>query len=194
MSTGLRACTASLRERGHAVTVEFDYKAFFTNLWGALGGAATLSAYNDMTPVVDPRSGRPMHLIGLWVNHPDRQKPPFNGAYYLVRHGDGRYEWARVFDYASPVPEGQQLRACRCIAESPFPEEKGRVFYFGGYDAGGAGPKHNTGWLYRGTVRGVELPPVRRTPDATVRVEPLRYGPGTSQGHPNPRLSDLSPS
>lgn len=162
---GLEATGQILRidpAAAHAVTVEFDYKAFFTNLWGGLGGAATLSAYNDMTPVVDPRSGRTLHLIGLWVNHPDRQKPPFNGAYYLVRHGDGRYEWARVFDYASPVPKGQQLKACRCIAESPFPEEKARVFYFGGYDAGGASSKHDTAWIYRGAIRGVELPPVKK--------------------------------
>lgn len=142
----------------HAASVEFDYKGFFTNLWGSLGGAATLAAYNDMTSVVDPRDGKPLQLIGLWVNHPSNDVPPHNGSYYLIRHPDGRYEWARVFDHNNPVPSGDNLRATRCMAVSPFPEDGGRVVYFGGYDAGGAPMKHNTAWIYRGEMPAIELP------------------------------------
>lgn len=142
----------------HSVSVEFDYKSFFTNLWGSLGGAATLSAYNDMTAVADPRDGKPLHLIGLWVNHPADTTPPHNGSYYLVRHPDARYEWGRLFDYSHPVPDGKELKGMRCIVASPFAEEQGRVFYFGGYDAGGAALKHNTAWIYRGELPAIELP------------------------------------
>jgi hypothetical protein len=141
----------------HVVTVEFDYKSYFTNLWGSLGGAATLAAYNSMLPVTDPRDGRPLHLIGLWVNHPQDITPPHNGSYYLVRHPDARYEWGRIFDYVQPVPQGAELKGVRCIAASPFPEEDGRVFYFGGYDAGGQSAKHNTAWIYRGELPAIEL-------------------------------------
>jgi acetyl esterase/lipase len=157
---------------GHAVTVEFDYRSFFTNLWGALGGAATISAYNDMTPVTDSRDGKPLHLIGLWVNHPQDTTPPHNGSYYLVRHPDARYEWARVFDETQPVPAGNELKATRCIVGSPFPTEGGRVFYFCGYDAGGANTRHNTAWIYRAELPAIELMPLTGyRPE--VQIEPI---------------------
>jgi hypothetical protein len=106
--------------------------------------------------VTDPRTGTQVWLIGLWVNHPQRQTPPNNGSYYMVRHSNGTYEHGRVFDTAQPVPLGQELRATRSIAASPFAADGGRVFYFGGYDAGGNAPPgttyHNTAWIYRGRV------------------------------------------
>lgn len=108
--------------------------------------------------MVDPRDGKQLLLIGLWVNHPHDTTPPFNGSYYLVRHPDGRYEWARIFDYEHPLPEGDELKAARCIAPSPFSGEAGRVFYFGGYDAGGRLRKHNTAWIYRGEMPSIPLP------------------------------------
>ena len=144
------------------VVVEYDYGAFFTNLWGSLGGAAELSAYNNMWPVTDPATGRKLHLIGLWVNHPKRTTPPFNGSYYLVRHPDARYEWGRIFDYDDPVADGSALTATRTWAWSPFPGETNTVLYAGGFDAG-AGyvtPMHDTAWIYRAELPSAELPPM----------------------------------
>jgi hypothetical protein len=139
-----------------AETVEIDYRSYYTQLWGSLGGGAALSAYNDMPRVIDPVSGEPVWLIGLWVNHPDRYTPPNNGSYYMVRHADGRYEHGRVFDLANPVPAGVDLRATRTIVVSPFAGDAGRALYFGGFDAGGDPPPaqafHNTAWIYRGVI------------------------------------------
>jgi hypothetical protein len=146
--------------KNNEVTVEYDYKTYYTDLWGSLGGGATLGAYNDMPKVRDPLTGEEVWLIGLWVNHPERATPPNNGSYYLVRHADGSYEHGNVYDLQNPVPAGSELRATRTITASPFPEDDGKVFYFGGYDAGGTGTKHNTAWIYKGVVGGVTTPDV----------------------------------
>jgi acetyl esterase/lipase len=133
--------------------VEFDFKRYFTEEWGSLGGAATIAAYNDMTAMVNPfDTGEEVLLIGLWINHPQRSLPPYNGSRLLIRHEDGAYEVREIFDPAVPVPPGEELRGARSIALSPFPEEAGRVFYVGGFDAGGAGRKHETAWIYRGEI------------------------------------------
>ncbi len=130
--------------------VDFDFKQYFTEKWGSLGGGATIAAYNDMPSMVNPSDGREeVLLIGLWVNHPKRGDPPYNGSRLLIRHEDGSYEVREIFDPALPVPKGEELRGARSIALSPFPEEHGRVFYVGGFDAGGAGRKHETAWIYR---------------------------------------------
>ena len=142
--------------RAFAVTVEINYRSYYTQLWGSLGGGAALSAYNDMPRVIDPASGQPVWLIGLWVNHPDRYQPPNNGSYYMVRQADGRYEHGRVFDLAHPVPHGDELRATRTIVASPFAGDAAGALYFGGFDAGGNPPPgrvyHNTAWIYRGVI------------------------------------------
>ena len=62
-----------------------------------------------------------------------------------------RNDWGIIYDAAHPVPAGQRLTGCRDIEPSPFDGETGRVFYFCGYD-GGAGPSHNTAWIYRGKL------------------------------------------
>jgi len=43
------------------------------------------------------------------------------------------------------------LRSGRTVSVSPFPEERGRVVYFGGFDAA-QGPHRDTAWIYRGTL------------------------------------------
>jgi hypothetical protein len=142
--------------KAFAATVEINYRSYYTQLWGSLGGNAALSAYNDMPRIVDPASGEPVWLIGLWINHPQRTEPPNNGSYYMVRHADGRYEHGRVFDVANPVPRGNELRATRTIVASPFAGDAAGALYFGGFDAGGDLPTgrvyHNTSWIYRGAI------------------------------------------
>lgn len=139
--------------RNFEATVDFDFKASFTNLWGSLGGAATIAAYNDIPKVADPITGKPFWLIGLWVNHPDSTTPPNNGSYYLVRSDSRTYEIGNVYDPLMPVPAGDELKGNRAIVASPFPEDQGRVIFMGGYDAGGAQKRHNTAWVYRGVLR-----------------------------------------
>lgn len=41
-------------------------------------------------------------------------------------------------------------RGVRAISPSPFPEDAGAVWYFGGYDASGS-EAHDTAWIVRGS-------------------------------------------
>ena len=138
--------------RNHAVTTELDIRAHFAKAWGvAVLRGPCLSAYNNFLPVADPESGEPVHLLGLWINHPDGLGTE-NGcsAWYLVRHRDGSYAHGRVFDPKDPLPSPPRgLVAARTIEVSPFPEDKGRVLYMGGYDCASV-ESHNTAWIYRG--------------------------------------------
>lgn len=137
---------------GHSVALELDYHAYFTNLWGGLGGSALICAYNEFTPTTSPYTGEQSWLGGLFINHPENTTQPYNGAWFLVRDSDGQHTHGHVYDYVDPVPAGSLLRAVRTICPSPFPEEAGRVYYFGGFDAGGNQDWHNTAWIYRGEL------------------------------------------
>jgi len=140
----------------HQVTQDFDVRQFFQNLWGNLGGAATIAAYNNMTPVIHPVTGEKALIISLWVNHPEKKSRTELGlsSWYLVRRQSGNYEYGRVFAPENPLPSAPGgLRGTRTITVSPFPDDQGRVLYFGGYDAGGAGEKHNTAWIYQAKIQ-----------------------------------------
>jgi hypothetical protein len=66
-----------------------------------------------------------------------------------------QYEaYGTIDDPRDPVPRGAPLAGTRTIECSPFPEDQGRVFYFGGYDVAGIrGAEHNTAWIYKGTLQ-----------------------------------------
>jgi hypothetical protein len=69
---------------------------------------------------------------------------------YFIRHATGKqisYEMAEITDPSKPT-----LVAVRTIAVSPFPEDRGRAFYFGGFDINYIA-SHNTGWIYRAELR-----------------------------------------
>jgi len=136
----------------HAVTQELDVLAHFKAAFGSLKKPAIFPAYNEFTPFTHPGNGSTMHLCGIWVWPPGWDKPPTNGSWFLIRRADGSYEHQPIYDPAHPLPEGQSLGACRTITVSPFPEDRGRVLYFGGYDAGAA-KCHNTAWIYKGTLK-----------------------------------------
>jgi hypothetical protein len=128
-----------------------DVRGLLTQAWG-VAPTWLIIAYNNMLPATDPRTGRPVHLIGLGASLPSPNDTLAGAAWYLVRDGPQAYRVGRVL-----VPEDGRLglafglRAVRTIAPSPFPEEQGRVWYFGGFD-GAQGPHYNTAWIYRGTV------------------------------------------
>jgi hypothetical protein len=148
-------------ETGEVVEIELDLEEFWDRLWGD-DANFHYAAYNNMLPMINPETGRPVHFIGVWVIHP---KPwgtvERNAAYFLIRHEDGTYDWGQVRDETIPTPPGSGLQALRTIAPSPFEGEVGSVWYVGGKDAGGKLPRfHNTAWIYRATLdlRGKTLP------------------------------------
>ena len=164
-------------QKGHAVTTEFDVRGHFMKLLDAKNPDrfSSIIAYNDMLPVVHPATGERVHLIGLgagaWGTTPSERNP---GAWYLVRHADGAYTHGGVHDAKNPLPESSiGLRSARTICPSPFPEEKGRVFYFGGFDAAG-GPHRDTAWIYKGTLPegGKEKPQADTKTDRQLWVTP----------------------
>lgn len=140
--------------RGYAVTTELDIRAYFAKAFGiAKLVGPCLSAYNEFLPVTDPDSGEKVHLLGVWVDHPSgRATEKGASAWYLVRHADGTYTHGRVFDPKNPKPNSPRgLLATRTIEVSPFPEDMGRVFYFGGFDCSSI-ESHNTAWIYKGEL------------------------------------------
>jgi len=135
------------------VTVELNVREYFEKLWGDAVGKHLIIGYNDMTPAVDPDTQAKVNLIGLWVAHPDGEESEMGKrSWYLVRAADGSCGHGRVFDPKNPSGDRYGLRATRTICASPFPEDHGRVWYFGGFDeASGAAPG-NHGWIYRAVV------------------------------------------
>jgi hypothetical protein len=142
-------------KRNLAVTTELDIRAYFAKVFGAAAPlrGPCLSAYNNFLPVVHPDTGERAHLLGLWINHPaGRGTELGSGAWYLVRHADGSYSHGRVFDPKHPKPNPPRgLLATRTIEISPFPEDRGRSFYFGGYDCASI-ESRDTAWFYKGSL------------------------------------------
>ncbi len=140
------------------ITTELDIRAYFAKAFGvsALRGPC-LSAYNNFLAVTDPDTGENVHLLGVWINHPGGHATDLGAsAWYLIRHSDGSYGYGRVSDPNHPRPNPPRgLLATRTIEISPFPEDKGRTLYFGGYDPADI-DSHNTAWIYKGTLPPVE--------------------------------------
>jgi len=146
--------------RGFAVTTELDIKAFFAKAFGVprLKGPC-LSAYNNFLPAADPDTGEAVHLLGVWINPPDGRATELGcSAWYLVRHADGTYGHGRVFDPRNPLPNPPRgLLATRTIELSPFPEDKGRVVFCGGFDCAGIDSR-NAAWIYRAVLPEARKP------------------------------------
>jgi len=98
---------------------------------GILGG------YNRFLPLKDPKTGHTVHLVGFQqtVESPDvnlKHGHYYKGGTYCVRWSDKKYTMHCVngkWSEAKPV-----LVAPRTYAQSPFPGDKGAI-YFGGFDA-----------------------------------------------------------
>lgn len=146
-------------QRNHERRVEFDLRRHFGGLVGAQDGQrfTTLFAYNEMTPAVHPDTGERVLLIaggaGSILSGTEGGDARSKCAWYLVRHADGRYGTGQVFDPAVVPTAAGGLRSARTVCVSPFPEDKGRVLYFGGYDAA-QGPHRDTAWIYKGILKG----------------------------------------
>jgi hypothetical protein len=148
---------------GFKETVELDTPEFLTRQLG-VKVTYVLAAYNEFLPYTMPR-GETVRLFGFECCHPatvvdanpriqaraqikEKPKPAcFAGnARYCIRHARGsdiRYDLAEITD-----PREPQLVSTRTIAVSPFPADRGKALYFGGYDCNYV-PSHSTGWIYR---------------------------------------------
>ena len=138
--------------RDHAVTVELDVRDFFARRWNddTVRSQDVAIGYTRFAPATDPLTGKTVHLIGVWIEHPASAAAPHNGSHFLIRHEDATYEAAEIGNYFSPqLPAGQTLRATRAIAVSPFAPDHGLALYFGGFDAA-ADEVQNTAWIVRG--------------------------------------------
>ena len=115
---------------GHVVTEELNIQQFLGDLWNnglPLDEDNIIAAYNDMPELVDPTTGDPVHIIGLWVkHHPEGpESEAGKSSWYLIRRLDATFDWGQVIDPANP--RTAPLRGCRAARPSPFPEEAGRV-------------------------------------------------------------------
>ena len=133
-------------ENNHAVITELDVRDFYARLWhdDRVRSAIVTIAYSGFAAATNPVTGERVHLVGVWIEHPDVNAASYNGSHFLIRHRDGTYESADILNDAFST----NLRATRCIAASPFAGER-NTFYFGGYDAAGD-TVTNTAWIQRG--------------------------------------------
>lgn len=129
------------------VTTELDVRDFFAHQWNddRVRSNNVTIACTGFTAARDPVTGDIVHLVGVWLDHPDTNSPAFAGSHFLIRHLDGTYEAA---DIPNDTP-GTRLRATRCIAVSPFATDDGSAIYFGGYDTAND-ESHDTAWILRG--------------------------------------------
>jgi hypothetical protein len=141
-----------------AERTELNLRQFLSNAWGMPVGYI-IAAYNDMAPSHPPDDGNAL-LIGIMAFVPRGAAVAAGhtlvdvgygqvegGAWYLVRRQGGRYDLHRVDLSRRP------LVATRSIRPSPFPADRGAV-YFAGFDANKA-PAHNTAWIARGNLDGL---------------------------------------
>ncbi|AKJ65436.1 EF-hand domain-containing protein [Kiritimatiella glycovorans] len=144
-----------------AATDEINYENYFANVfdaWPNVGVFMTGAALNRFTPFTRPDDGRAVYLVTTFVIHPRSPQAGSNGAYFLVRNGPGSYDWGAINDPANQ-PDGVRLQGVRTIEPSPFPDEKGKVWYFGGFAADFAYVR-DTAWIYKGTLqKGEEYKP-----------------------------------
>jgi hypothetical protein len=122
--------------RGHAAIVELDIRDFFARRWNddSVRSASLRAGYNGFTPLTDPVTGETVHVLGLWLDRPGHP-----GTHFLIRRLDGTYGAA---DVEFPV----NLRATRCIVQSPFGEAS---IYLGGFDNADSAAQYSA-WIARG--------------------------------------------
>jgi hypothetical protein len=138
-----------------AERTELNVRQFLSNAWGMPVGYV-IAAYNDMAPGLGN-----VLFIGLmaFVQRGASVSPGHSlvnvgyaqvegAAWYLIRRQGARYDLRRV-NLSSTTP----LVATRSIRLSPFPADRG-VVYFAGFDANKA-PAHDTAWIARANLDGL---------------------------------------
>ena len=112
------------------------------------------AAYNCFFPVIDPATGKAVHLFGFASRIGGHKFPTWggneDGGFYAgsvvgIRDEQGRYRLKEVNGRSTtskPI-----LVGTRCFAISPFPADAGRVIYFGGHDQSYR-PSSNMAWIF----------------------------------------------
>ncbi len=139
---------------GFGKTLELDIAAGFAEVWGGELPEVDFGG-NAFVALRHPETADQVLAIGLKLHHPQSQQTPHNGAWYLLRQHDGSYSYGLSYDYADPPVEGTSLRSVRALATSPFVEDQGAGFYFGGFDAYPA--DRDSAWIYRGAMQAVAV-------------------------------------
>ena len=140
-------------------TVELDINSFLNKQWGkgkeSINISLSIVALDSMEPVVDPKTGKQVLLMGaLFVSN---NRPHQESAWYLIRHSDASYTLHEVPYIYDKRRSSHQLEAVRSIRVSPFQTDHGNTIYFGGY-ATALFDEHNTAWIYcadKHTVMGI---------------------------------------
>src|SRR5690554_3223982 len=105
----------------HNTYTELDVTQYCADLWFEGDwpyNDYALIAYNEFT--LDTIDDQPVWWVSLAIYAPHQLEQFHNGAYFLLRHQDGTYQWNYIYDYLNPVPDGESLRATRTIRKSPF--------------------------------------------------------------------------
>lgn len=140
---------------GFRPVIELYAQNFLRQRWGpgySLSDNYVVLSYNDIPQYVDPRTGETVQLVTLFAQSPNPGQA--NSAWFFIRHANAQYDLREVPPLPTPNNPHPALRATRSIVVSPFPEDRGRVFYLAGYDVSEM-PSHNTGWIYRASLKAV---------------------------------------
>ena len=135
-------------------TDELNYMKYFQRVFGDRpnkGLWVNAVMLNQLEPFTDPQCDERMHFVTAYIMHPKNPEAPHNGAWFLVRKLDGTYSHGEIRP-ESGLPSGRSLQGVRSIIESPFPEERGKVWYFAGHCAERK-LMHDTAWIYKGTLQ-----------------------------------------
>ena len=117
------------------------------SLGGRTKAEKTLGAYNEFYPVVDPKTGELVHIIGFQsviFNHNEGrgQGGYYRGAKYAIRTADGRYLVGEINGkYAEGKPT---LVAPRTFVHSPFGDNQ---VFIAGYDTNFI-PSTDHAWVF----------------------------------------------
>jgi hypothetical protein len=135
---------------GFAVTTELDVGAYLRSIFGHSVSVVSAMPYNDMLPTVHPDTGDSAVLIGAWFVPGQENTETGKKSWYLLRNENGAFALGEIWDTNDPLTNATYgLRGSRSIRPSPFPEDRGRVWYFCGFDQTG-GAKGPAAWIYRG--------------------------------------------
>ena len=135
--------------KNYESTVELDIMKFLREQWGDFFAEdkPVIVAANDMTKVVDQKTGKPLYLIGLLAHNNKPEK--INSAWYLIRSSEGNYTLREIPAVIDKRRSDMRLMGTRSILVSPFKSEDGKSVYFGGYFILGPPPQDNTAWTYK---------------------------------------------
>ena len=113
-----------------------------------------LAAYNDMFPVVDPKTRERVHLIGFesWIGgnrfplwSANKKGGFYAGGMYAIRDKKGNYRLKEIngrITRAKPT-----LVSTKVFARSPFKGPGRDMLYFAGHDPNFR-PSHDTAWIF----------------------------------------------